>query len=66
MSSTLVISTLLSIVGFVGVLMVKQLIKIADAVQNIDKKLEVLANDHDNLKDDHHELKQRVQKLETA
>jgi chaperonin cofactor prefoldin len=66
MSSTLVISTLLSIVGFVGVLMVKQLIKIADAVQNIDKKLEVLANDHDNLKDDHHELKQRVAKLETA
>ena len=66
MTSTLLISILLSIVGFVGVLMVKQLMKIADSVQNIDKKLEVLANDHNNLKDDHIELKQRVHKLETA
>ena len=45
MSSTLLISVLLSIVAFVGALMVKQLMKIADAVQAIQVEIKVLAND---------------------
>jgi len=64
MSSTLLISVLLSIVAFVGALMVKQLMKIADAVQSIQVEIKVLANDHSNLKDDHKELTKRVEKLE--
>jgi len=64
MSSTLLISVLLSIVAFVGALMVKQLMKIADAVQSIQVEIKVLANDHSNLKNDHSELKKRVDKLE--
>lgn len=64
MSSTLLISVLLSIVAFVGALMVKQLMKIAEAVQSIQVEIKVLANDHSNLKDDHTDLKKRVEKLE--
>lgn len=57
MPSTLLISILLSIVGFIGVLMVKQLMKIADAVQQIQVTIGILSNDHNN-------LKERVEKLE--
>lgn len=57
MSATLLISILLSIVGFIGVLMVKQLMKIADAVQQIQITIGILSNDHNN-------LKERVEKLE--
>jgi len=64
MSSTLLISILLSIVAFVGASMVKQLMKIAEAVQQIQVDMKVLANDHSNLKTDHHELKIRVSQLE--
>lgn len=64
MSSTLLISILLSIVGFIGVMMVSQLMKIAKAVQNIQVNIGVLTNDHSNLKEDHKELKERVLKLE--
>jgi len=64
MSSTLLISVLLSIVAFVGALMVKQLMKIAEAVQSIQVEIKVLANDHSNLKNDHSDLKKRVEKLE--
>lgn len=64
MSATLLISILLSIVGFIGVMMVKQLMKIADAVQQIQVDMKVLANDHSNLKDDHKELSKRVANLE--
>jgi hypothetical protein len=64
MTSSLLITILLSIVGFIGALMVKQLIKIADAVQQIQIEIKGLAIDHNNLKDDHKELKQRVDKLE--
>ena len=60
MTPTLLISILLSIVGFIGVLMVKQLMKIADAVQQIQIEIQGLATDHQNLKDDHKELKHRV------
>lgn len=65
MTPTLLISILLSIVGFIGVLMVKQLMKIADAVQNIQIEIKGLATDHDNLKADHKELKERVKSLES-
>lgn len=64
MGSTLLISILLSVVGFIGALMVRQLMKIADAVQAIQVEIKVLANDHSNLKDDHKELIKRVEKLE--
>jgi hypothetical protein len=64
MSSTLLISILLSIVAFVGALMVKQLMKIAEAVQSIQVEIKVLANDHSNLKNDHTDLKKRVENLE--
>lgn len=63
MTSSLLISILLSIVGFIGVLMVHQLMKIANAVQQIQIEIKGLATDHNNLKDDHRELKQRVDKL---
>jgi|GEM_PF-4615391 hypothetical protein len=65
MTSTLLISILLSIVGFIGVLMVQQLMKIATAVQNIQVEIKGLATDHNNLKEAHHELKERVKILES-
>jgi cell division protein FtsX len=63
MTSTLLISVLLSIVGFIGILMVKQLMKIAEAVQQIQIEIKGLATDHANLKDDHKELRIRVDNL---
>lgn len=44
--------------------MVRQLVKIADAVQAIQVEIKVLGNDHSNLKEDHKELTKRVEKLE--
>ena len=64
MSSTLLISILLSIVAFVGALMVKQLMRIAESVQQIQVEIKVLANDHSNLKEEHKDLKKRVDNLE--
>jgi len=64
MTPALLISILLSIVGFIGVLMVQQLMKIANAVQQIQVEIKGLSTDHQNLKDDHKELKHRVTKLE--
>lgn len=64
MTQELIITTLLAIVGFIGVLMVKQLIKIADAVHGIQKDLQVLTNDHTNLKEDVSGIGVRVTKLE--
>lgn len=66
MSSTLIITTLLSIVGFIGALMVQQLMKIANAVQNIQIELKGLATDHTNLKESHCELKERVKVIENS
>lgn len=64
MTEGFLINILLGIVSFVGVLMVKQLMKIADAVNGIQKDLQVLTNDHTNLKEDVQEIKQRVTLLE--
>ena len=44
--------------------MVKQLMKIADAVQQIQVEIKGLATDHENLKEDHKDLKNRVNQLE--
>lgn len=44
--------------------MVQQLMKIANAVQNIQIEIKGLATDHDNLKADHKDLKERVKVLE--
>jgi len=57
---------LLTIVAFVGGLMVKQLVRIADSVQRIHSDLKVLTNDHNNLKCDVVDIKQRVKHLENA
>lgn len=57
MTGTALISLLLGVVGFIGALMVKQLIKIAEAVHQIQITLGILSNDHNN-------LKERVEKLE--
>lgn len=57
MTATLLIQILLGVVGFIGVLMVQQLMKIATAVQQIQVTIGVLSNDHNN-------LKERVEKLE--
>lgn len=66
MTESYVIHLLLTIVGFIGVLGVKQLMKIADAVNGIQKDLQVLGNDHIHLKNDVEEIKERVKSLEKA
>lgn len=66
MTTTLFIQILLGIVAFVGALMIKQLIRIADSVKNIHSDLKVLTNDHANLKDDVKDVKKRVLKLEST
>lgn len=64
MSQEQFIAILLAIVAFVGGLMVKQLMKIAESVQKIHSDLKVLTNDHSNLKDEVKEVKKRIDKLE--
>jgi uncharacterized protein YlxW (UPF0749 family) len=60
------IGILLTIVAFVGGLMVKQLMSIAKSVQSIHSDLKVLTNDHTNLKEEVRDVKQRVKHLENA
>jgi hypothetical protein len=65
--SCIVLGTiLLRIIYVIGNSMVSKLENIASSVEKIDKKLGILANDHTNLKEDHNELKKRVEKLEEA
>lgn len=64
MTQQMFLTILLSVIGFIGALMVQQLIKIADAVNGIQKDLQVLTNDHTNLKEDVKEVKHRVSHLE--
>ena len=64
MNATQIISVLLSVIGFFGVLMITQLVRIANSVAGIREDIKVLANDHSNLKEDHKDLKSRVSKLE--
>jgi len=60
------IGILLTIVAFVGGLMVKQLMSIAKSVQSIHSDLKVLTNDHTNLKEEVRDVKTRVKQLENA
>lgn len=64
MTQETIISTLLAIIGAVGLLMVQQLVKIADAVNGIKEDLKVLTNDHSNLKEDVRDVEHRISKLE--
>lgn len=64
MTNEFIISVLLGIVAFVGSLMVKQLMKIAEAVNKIQQELGVLTNDHTNLKSEVIDIKHRVTKIE--
>ena len=38
--------------------------RIAESVQQIQVEIKVLANDHSNLKEEHRDLKKRVENLE--
>lgn len=66
MSQEQFIAILLTIVAFVGGLMVKQLMRIAESVQRIHSDLKVLTNDHTNLKEEVRDVKNRVKTLENA
>ena len=66
MDSQLFISILLGILAFVGSMMVKQLMKIAEAVNRIQQELGILANDHVNLKTEVIDVKNRVTKIEES
>jgi hypothetical protein len=55
---------LLAIVGFIGGLMVKQLVRIADSVQRIHSDLKVLTNDHNNLKEGVCKMEKRIDLVE--
>jgi ABC-type uncharacterized transport system fused permease/ATPase subunit len=66
MSQDQFIGILLTIVAFVGGLMVKQLMSIARSVQSIHSDLKVLTNDHTNLKEEVKDVKNRVKHLENA
>jgi len=66
MTTTMFISILLAIIGFVGALMVRQLMSIAKSVNNIHADLKVLTNDHTNLKEEVKEIKKKVTILETV
>ncbi len=57
---------LLAVLGFIGALMIKQLVRIADSVQKIHSDLKVLTNDHVNLKEEVKEHKVRINQLEKA
>lgn len=60
------VMALLGILAYVGRLAVSKLSEIATSVNQIEKDLGILANDHTNLKDEVKDVKQRVTKLETA
>ena len=64
MSQDQFIGILLGIVAFIGGLMVRQLMRIAESVQKIHSDLKVLANDHTNLKEEVKDVKKRVLHLE--
>lgn len=66
MSNDQFIAILLSIVGFIGILMVTQLIKIADSVKNIHTDLKVLTNDHGNLEKTVNKIEKRIDLIEVS
>lgn len=60
------ISTLLALIAYIGNGMIEQLKNITTSLNSIEKELGVLSNDHSNLKESVHDIKERVTKLETA
>jgi len=58
------ISILIAMFGWIGKGTISKLDKIATSVNNIEKDLGVLATDHNNLKENHDELKKKVIDLE--
>jgi len=58
------LSILITLLAYFGDGMNKQLSKIASSMNKIEKDLGVLTNDHYNLKDDVHDIKERVKILE--
>lgn len=57
-------SVLIALVAWIGNGMVDQLKSIATSVHRIENELSVLSNDHNNVKEDVKDLKQRVNFLE--
>lgn len=55
---------LLAVLGFIGALMVNQLIKLANTVNDIKVIIKGIDAKHDNLRDNHEHLESRVGKLE--
>lgn len=60
---SILLTALIAVLGWQGKSVVSKLDKIATSVNNIEKDLGVLANDHTNLKQDHEDLKERVDVL---
>lgn len=58
------ISTLLALIAYIGNGMIEQLKNITTSLNAIEKELGVLSNDHANLKESVHDIKERVLKLE--
>lgn len=58
-------SIILGLIAWIGNGMVDELKKIAASVNKIEAEIGILSNDHNNLKEDVKELKQRVNFLET-
>ena len=57
-------STLIGLFAWIGKGTISKLDKIATSVNNIENDLGILANDHNNLKTNHDELKKKVLDLE--
>ncbi len=55
---------LLCIVGFIGALSVKQLLKMNASLNQINVSIASMVLNHDHLKENHNELKERVKKVE--
>ena len=58
------VSTLLTILAWVGANMNNNMKTISTTLGNIEKELGVLSNDHGNLKEEFREIKIRILKLE--
>ena len=58
------ITLLIAVFAFLGKLIVGYLKSMALSMNKMEKDLSILTNDHTNLKDDHKDLKGRVQVLE--
>jgi hypothetical protein len=60
----ILITTLLSVIAWVGNGMITQLKAIATSLQRVEIDLGILNHDHSNLKEDVREVKERVKTLE--